>query len=108
MLAETQHRIGLPVEAGDVRPGELNLLNKRAACRLDQHALDLVLDQRRIDRKARVQCTIEMLNPDFAALAVNLDVGYCAAVGADVRAERDAPSGPHPTRLGPPISDPRL
>jgi hypothetical protein len=60
---------------------------------LDQHPLDLVLDQRRIDREARIERTVKMCDLDLAGLAIDHDISYRSPARDDMGAERDAAAG---------------
>src|SRR5262249_57632908 len=62
-------------------PGEV--LQQRAAHRLDHISLDLVLQPVRVDDLPAVVHHIETRHADLTAPAVDLDLGHRADIGAD-------------------------
>src|SRR4029078_7459317 len=81
-LREFEDRIALPVEAGDLRTGELHFLHQCAANGLDDVALDLVLQTVGIDYLTAVVTDVELRHSDAASRAVNFDLGDRANIGA--------------------------
>src|SRR5262245_38045321 len=81
-LREREDWIARPVEAGDLRAVELQLLYQRPAHGLDHIALDLALQAVGVDDLAAVVGDVELGNGDTATRAVNFDLGDRTNIGA--------------------------
>src|SRR5439155_27008079 len=77
---ELQAGIALPVDARHGGPVPLQVLDQRAAHRLDDVAVDLVAQPVGVDDLAAVVRHEEALDADLAGAPVYLDIGYDADV----------------------------
>src|SRR5262245_38956865 len=80
-LREREDRIARPVEAGDLRAVELQLLYQRPAHGLDHIALDLALQAVGVDDLAAVVGDVELGDGDTASRAVDFDLGDRTNIG---------------------------
>jgi len=93
MLAEAQHRIRHPVEAGDALLVEQHLFLERAARRLDHLTHDLRFDRGWIDDLAGVECAEQAFGDDHAGPFVHLDLGDRRAIGDMMGADANPAPG---------------
>src|SRR5262249_18836079 len=96
---ETEDRITVPIETGDIGGIEGDFLGKHAAGGLHQLAADLVFNEAGVHGEAAIDGAVEAADHHATGLFINIDIRDGRAVRCKMRAETNASAADY-TRAG--------